>query len=174
MEFCYSDFRHFDDKLDRILANQALILSGQQTLYHQGVKLMTDFDDLSAVVGEVKAAVSKIPPAIDKFEARITELLKKIITPAQMQQVKDAVAELRGVVSTADAAVADAADETDEATVLATSFPDRAAFDAAVAAYTGVAGVNLDGATVKGGEVPFLEYFTHSADGHIDTTGPTD
>lgn len=149
---------------------------------------MSDFDDLSQATAEVAAAVvslseavNTIPPAIDKMEARITALLKQVISPAQLQQVKDAVAALRTTATAAAdaaakaaAAAADAADETDEATVLATSFPDRAAFDAGVAAYTGVAGVNLDGNTVKGGETPFLEYFTHSADGHIDTTGPTD
>lgn len=57
---------------------------------------------------------------------------------------------------------------------LLTGYPDRASFDAAVAAYTGPEGVTLDGASVKAGTSPSLDYFTHSADGSINTSGPTD
>lgn len=57
---------------------------------------------------------------------------------------------------------------------LLTSYADRASFDAAVAAYTGPEAVNLDGIEVKTGTAPALEYFTHSADGSINTSGPTD
>lgn len=56
---------------------------------------------------------------------------------------------------------------------LATSFPNRAAFDAAVLAFTGPEGVTIDGVNVGAG-TPVLAYFTHSADGHIDMVGPTD
>ena len=59
-------------------------------------------------------------------------------------------------------------------TPLATSYPTRAAFDTAVAAYTGPEAVNVDGIEVKGGTAPAIEYFSHSADGSVSTSGPTD
>lgn len=59
-------------------------------------------------------------------------------------------------------------------TPLNTSYADRAAFDAAVAAYTGPERVNLDGVEVKTGTDPALDYFSHSADGSISVSGPTD
>lgn len=59
-------------------------------------------------------------------------------------------------------------------TPLDTSYPDRVAFDAAAAAYTGPEAVTLDGTEVKAGASPALDYFTHSASGEINTSGPTD
>jgi len=59
-------------------------------------------------------------------------------------------------------------------TPLALTYADRASFDSAVAAYTGPERVTLDGVDVKAGSDPSVDYFTHSADGHIDRTGPTD
>jgi len=59
-------------------------------------------------------------------------------------------------------------------TPLNTSYADRAAFDAAVAAYTGPESVTVDGTEVKAGTSPSLDYFTHSADGSVSTSGPTD
>jgi predicted secreted protein len=56
-------------------------------------------------------------------------------------------------------------------TPLLTSYPDKAAFDAAVAAYTGPEGVTLDGASVKDGTSPTLDYFTQD-DGSVSTTSP--
>lgn len=63
------------------------------------------------------------------------------------------------------------------ATPLDVSYPDKASFDAAVGAYTGVESVTLDGAEVHAAtdtSAAPANYFTHSADGHIDTSGPTD
>lgn len=59
-------------------------------------------------------------------------------------------------------------------TPLNVSYPDRASFDAAVAAYTGPERVTLDGADVKAGTDPALDYFSHSATGEVNTSGPTD
>jgi chromosome segregation ATPase len=59
-------------------------------------------------------------------------------------------------------------------TPLLLTYADRSSFDAAVAAYTGPEGITVDGAEVKAGTTPSLDYFTHSADGHVDTVGPTD
>lgn len=61
--------------------------------------------------------------------------------------------------------------------ILAPSYADRASFDAAVAAYSGVEQVTLDGAEVKAASdaaAAPANYFSHSADGSIDLAGPTD
>lgn len=61
--------------------------------------------------------------------------------------------------------------------ILAAEYADKASFDAAVAAYTGAEGVTLDGAEVKAktsASLPGADYFTHSATGVINTSGPTD
>lgn len=59
-------------------------------------------------------------------------------------------------------------------TPLDVSYADRASFDAAVAAYTGPEAVTVDGVEVKAGTTPSLDYFSHSADGSVNTSGPTD
>lgn len=59
---------------------------------------------------------------------------------------------------------------------LLTSYDTNALFTAAVAAYTGPELVNLDGAQVKAGTTPSIDYFTHSDGspaGVINTVGPT-
>jgi len=165
-------------------------------------QIMSKFDDLvteakaaraaadasAAAAAAALEATKNFQPAVDAFEKRITDLLKKIISPADMQKVDDALAELQAAAATskksaqdsADAAAkavassADAADNTDEAASLATTFPDKASFDAAVTGYDGGFAVTLDGTQVLAGDAPALDYFTHSADGHIDMTGPTD
>ncbi len=57
---------------------------------------------------------------------------------------------------------------------LQSSYADNASFMAAVGAYTGPEQVMLDGIEVKAGTAPALLYFSHSADGSVNTTGPTD
>lgn len=59
-------------------------------------------------------------------------------------------------------------------TPLLTSYASKAEFDTAWAAYTGPEGVTLDGASVKSGTSPTLDYFNHSADGSVSTSGPAD
>lgn len=59
-------------------------------------------------------------------------------------------------------------------TPLLQSYATRAEFDTAVAAYTGPEGVTVDGSSVKSGTTPTLDYFSHSGDGSVSTTGPTD
>lgn len=54
------------------------------------------------------------------------------------------------------------------------SYVSAAEFDTAVAAYTGPEAVTLDGIEVRAGTAPSLDYYTHSATGEINTTGPTD
>lgn len=58
----------------------------------------------------------------------------------------------------------------------AVSYPDRASFDAAATKYQGPKGITLDDVEVKApaAGAGTLAYFSHSSDGHIDMTGPTD
>jgi hypothetical protein len=59
-------------------------------------------------------------------------------------------------------------------TPLDASYADASAFSAAAAAYAGPEEVDLDGAVIKSGTAPALEYFSHSDQGGvINTTGPT-
>lgn len=60
---------------------------------------------------------------------------------------------------------------------LSPSYLARVEFDAAVAAYTGPEAVTLDGAEVHAAtdaSLPAAAYFSHSADGSVSTSGPTD
>ena len=111
------------------------------------------------------------------LQARIADLV------AQVAAGTLAVTELQAGI---DAAVADS-QATEDAlraglpgvppvggTPLNPSYADRASFDAAVAAYTGPEAVTVDGVEVKAGTAPSLDYFTHSADGSVSNTGPTD
>jgi hypothetical protein len=59
-------------------------------------------------------------------------------------------------------------------TPLSPSYANQADFDAGVAAYTGPEAVTQDGTEKKAGTTPSIDYFTHSADGSISTSGPTD
>lgn len=59
-------------------------------------------------------------------------------------------------------------------TPLLNSYATAAEFDAAAAAYTGPEAVTKDGIEVKAGTSPALAYFSHSADGSVSTTGPSD
>jgi len=64
-------------------------------------------------------------------------------------------------------------------TPLLTSYANAADFRAAATAYTGPEDVTLDGTDVPTGtptanQTGKLDYFTHSADGSVNTMGPTD
>lgn len=61
--------------------------------------------------------------------------------------------------------------------ILAPSYASRADFDAAVAAFTGSEQVTVDGTEVYAATDATMApavYFSHSATGAVDTTGPTD
>lgn len=57
---------------------------------------------------------------------------------------------------------------------LASSYASRAEFDAAVQAYDGPESVTLDGSEQRTGTTPAIDYFSHSGDGSISLSGPTD
>lgn len=185
-----------ESKLDALIFNQ------------QGFQgaVMSKFDELVAEAQAARAAaeasaaaataaldaVKGFQPAVDAFEARITKLLKDIISPADLQKVDDAIAELRAsaavskkaaedaaaAAAAATSATTDAGDNTDEGATLADTFSNVALFTAALDTYTGGSAVTLDsqdgaGAVeVKAGTTPALAYFLQ-ADGTVSNVDPT-
>lgn len=156
---------------------------------------MSEYEELSQVVttlatgmGELASNTAKIPPAIDRLEAKISALG---LTPAQKAQLQADISALKTLgAAAANAsgvlaqAAADAADDVDESIVvpppppapLTPPWADRAAFDVAVAAYTGTEQIALDGAPVKPGTSGLLDFYSHSDStppGMIDALGPT-
>lgn len=166
----YKRFKAIERRLDSITS----LLEG----------IMANLDDLKQNMVDLRALADQL---LDLIKT------KDDTNAALVQQIKDLVAQhvtdqatLDALNAGIDAAVSDSQATEDKlravipgvppvgGTPLATTYADRASFDAAVAAYTGPERVTIDGADAKAGTDPSLDYFTHSADGHIDNVGPTD
>lgn len=94
------------DRVDRFLS----------ALLKQGNTMTQLVDDLVTEVANVKAAVATFAPAVDALEAKITAILATSgITAADAAAITQAIADLKGVATTAATAVADAGDGVDEA-----------------------------------------------------------
>ena len=130
------------------------------------------------------AMIAELTAALAARDATINGLLTRVA--AGEVSLADAQAEIAAAQAAFEAAVVDT-QATEDAlraglpgvppvggTPLNLSYVDAASFSAAVAAYTGPEAVTLDGAEVKAGTAPALDYFTHSATGEVNTTGPTD
>lgn len=131
---------------------------------------------------------------IDAYQAALAA--SDAAKAALVVQVNDAVTAMNAAKAEKDAAlqaISDAVDASDAAenkaraglpgvppvgvTPLATSYASRADFDAAVAAYQGTEQVTVDGTEVKAATDPTAtpsDYYSHSADGSVSTSGPTD
>lgn len=84
-----------------------------------GEHIMATLDELVGVVDEVLNEVGKVGPAVDALEAKVTEALKGQGISAEAQaKIDAAVTKLRTVVTNVSAAVADASDGLDEATIV--------------------------------------------------------
>ena len=137
--------------------------------------------------------LTRLTTAVANLEAQakvnnqlIQDLLAALKNPSTSQAEIDALAKRVEDVTSGEAAadtagaagLPGAGGGTPPVSGLAASYPDRASFDAAVAAMTGPDEVTLDGATVHPGTAAggHDAYFTHSDStppGQIDTTGPT-
>jgi hypothetical protein len=180
----YSDYRRFDDKLDAVLAGQARIESNQAVIINQGASLMATVQDLLQNMTDLQ----------DLSKQYLDLIVAKDAAAAALQaQIADLVA-AAGISAAEKAALQAAIDEavaasqaTEDAlraglpgvppvggTPLAPSYADRASFDAALSTYTGPEAVTVDGAEVKAGTSPGLDYFSHSATGEVSVSGPTD
>jgi len=132
--------------------------------------LTTNLDDMSALADQLIAFIVAADGVQSALRAEIAALLagnaslatKVDAAFAKSQAVEDKMrAALPGVPPVGG-------------TPLLQSYASSAEFDTAVAAYTGPEAVTKDGIEVKTGTAPSLDYFSHSADGSVSTTGPTD
>ena len=175
-----------DQRLNLILTNQGHIMQKIDELVTEAKAARAAAEASATAATAALDAVRGFQPAVDAFEARITQLLKDIISPEDLAKVDDAIAELRAsaavskkaaedaaaAAAAAASATTDAGDNTDEGATLASTFTDMDAFTAALLLYTGGTAVMLDGALVKDGSGEPLTYFTQS-DGTISNVDPT-
>jgi hypothetical protein len=165
------------DLLGQISDGVQQVLSRETDMAHTAAEIKQDLDDTKAVIAQLIGFIQSNDADKAALRKQIADLVAKSnaddATKAQMQ------ADLDGLF--------DAAEDTENAaraglpgvppvggTPLVPSYADRASFDGAVQAYQGPEAVTLDGSNVKAGTSPSLDYFSHSADGSVSTTGPTD
>jgi len=173
----YTEFRKFAKRQKRIERKLDLVLTNQGVIMATGAQVLQNLIDIKALVQQL----------FDAFVARdaLNEQLKADLAAAvQRADMSDAAKaalqeEMNAVFQGSEDLENDVRSKVPGlppvgGTPLVQSYADAAAFDAAVAAYTGPEAVTKDGIEVKAGTAPSLDYFTHSADGHIDTSGPTD
>jgi methyl-accepting chemotaxis protein len=123
--------------------------------------------NLQKELGENRTLIGQLVGKIQELGQKVGELSQTIKDNAgDSTELVDAAADLDSIQTDTNTFLAGLADP-------AATFADSAAFNTAVSAYTGAKGITLDATSVKPG-TPVLDYFTHSADGHIDMTGPTD
>jgi len=181
----------FGEQERRAVQRHAEIIKALNAITKQGDRIMAT---LQEALEQVKAARVNIGDMHDLFSKFLDFLTEKDRLNAELQkQVAKLIADANidaAAKAELSAAAAElfAASEAEENTMrealpgvppvggtpLATLYANYAEFSAAVAAYTGPEGVTLDGQNAKPGTAPTLDYFTHSADGSISTTGPTD
>lgn len=139
--------------------------------------LLQNMTDLQGIAGQYLALIIAKDQANAALQAQITDLVNQHVTDTTEKQ-----ALLDGIAQAVDAS--QATEDQMRAglpgvppvggTPLNLSYADRASFDAAVAAYTGPESVSIDGTPTPKTGSPDLAYFSHSADGSVSTTGPTD
>jgi hypothetical protein len=180
----YTDIRRFDDKLDAIIAGQARIESNQVVLINQGASLMATVQDLLQNMKDLQDLSKQYLDLIIAKDAAAAALQTQIADLVAAAGIS--AAEKEALQAAIDQAVAES-QATEDAlraglpgvppvggTPLAPSYADRVSFDAAVVAYTGPEAVTVDGVEVKAGTAPSLDYFSHSATGEVNVSGPTD
>lgn len=200
MKLSYTEWevlKAFSNKLDTILANQVEIKSKLEAIFNQGAAMATK-QDLQQNMQDLRDLGQQY---LDFIKAKDDLIAERDATVAALQQqIADLLAQVAAgqiTIAEAQAKAAELQASIDEAvtssqatedalraglpgvppvggTTLDLSYADKASFDAAVAAYTGPEAVTLDGVEVKAGTTPSLDYFTHSATGEINTSGPTD
>lgn len=181
MRLTYSEIKSFDDRLKLVLSNQAVIIN-------QGVNLMSEITELKAALLQNMADLRELAQKyldyiiakdgiIAEKDQKIADLMDEVASGGMtIQEAKTAMMEAIGESQAAEDAMRAGLPGVPPVggTPLDPSYVDQASFDAAVADYAGPEAVTLDGAEVKAGTSPSLDYFTHSADGSINTSGPTD
>lgn len=144
-------------------------------------QISKNLDDMHDLVGQIVGMIA----ASDAEKAALRQQVADLIAAANISAAEKA----------ALAAEVDAAFEKSETTEnelravvpgvppvggtpLASSYADEASFRAAATAYTGPEAVTLNGTAVTTGNTGTstgnLDYFSHSATGEVNTTGPSD
>jgi phage shock protein A len=81
----------------------------------KGQQIMATLDELVAKVGELKVKVDGFGPAVDGLEQKIRDALAtENLSPATQAKIDAAFADVQTMIGTADTALADAADPTDQ------------------------------------------------------------
>lgn len=178
MGICYSDMKCLVDKLDAILRNQEITIKEKDAII-MGLREdlqqnMQDLRDLAQQYLDLIIAKDAAAAALAAENLRLVDALS--LSDAEKNQLKadmqDAITSSQATEDVMRAGLPGVPPV--GGTPLNPSYTDRAAFDAAVAAYTGPEAVTIDGTEVKAGTAPSLDYFTHSdAGGVVDTSGPT-
>lgn len=150
-----------------------------QTLINQGIHMTNIVDEYIAAQQlrdtRLTAAVAGVRGDIQALKDQIAQLNTTNLTPAQVTALQALSAQAETITTgleAVDALTGPAAPST--STTLAASYSSQAAFDAALAVFVGPETVQLDEVEVKAGNATVLAYFSHSATGVINTTGPTD
>jgi hypothetical protein len=171
-----------DEKLDRILYELRRLVAGQRTELHQGAHIMDQMDDLSTNLADLQALVDQILTVntdSDAEKVRLRAQVADFIATAAIDAA--AKAALQEKIAAAWAASEKVENDLRAkvpgmppvgGTPLLTTYADKAAFDAAVAAYTGPEAVTLDGAEVKTGTAPALAYYLDAAAGGVSNVPP--
>ena len=177
MDLTYTELRRLFNRLQRIEATTKLILHNQGIIMATIAQIKQDLADTKDIVHQLVGFIQNN----DAEKATLRQQIADLVAKASLDQAaKDA---LQAEIDSAFDAAEDL-ENTARAglpgvppvggTPLNQSYTDGASFDSAVAAYTGPEAVNKDGIEVKAGTSPALEYYSHSADGSVNTTSPTD
>lgn len=170
---------HRGDDLSEVKSQLRAMDTKLTALVTQGVKNMGQLDDLKQNMQDLEDLgqkyldfiVSKDQIIADK-DAKIKELADQLaadqITIEQFQAgMAEAITSSQATEDKMRAGLPGVPPV--GGTALNLSYADRAAFDAAAAAYTGPEQVTVDGTEVKAGTTPALAYFVQ-ADGSVSTT----
>lgn len=148
---------------------------------------MSDITELEQNLTDLEGIADQLLALIAANDARATALQDQIDTLIDAANIS--ANEKAALAAKIDAAVAksQALEDRERAAIpgvppvggtpLSPNYATRADFDAAVAAYTGVEQVTLDGSEVHAATdatATPAAYYSHSADGTVSTSGPTD
>lgn len=146
--------------------------------------IMAQIDEVLQNLDDMEALVEKIVDVITKGDQLAIELRKQIADLIAAANIS--AQEKAALAAKIDAAFAKSVATEDKLRAvvplvppvggdpLKPSYASNAEFLAAVAAYKGPEAVTSDGDEIKAGTSPAIAYFSHSADGSVSTSGPTD
>jgi hypothetical protein len=159
-----------DEKLSSVLKNEGIEM-------HSIQEIRQDLADTKGVISQLVGFIQQNDADKAALRQQIADLIAKssaddAAKAALQTEIDAAFDEAEDVENTARAGLPGVPPV--GGTPLVPSYADRASFDSAVAGYSGPEQVTVDGTEAKAGSTPSLDYFSHSADGSVSTTGPSD